>query len=207
MNGFHDVSFPMLLARGAVCTIDHHAEIIQLASGQEIRQSKWSTSRRSWDVGGAVRDLASLQNLVSFFEARSGPLYGFRFRDPLDHSSAAPQQAVRFDDQPLGIGDGVETQFQLTKSIEGLVRPITKPISETVQIGANNSERLEGWSVDALTGVVSFETPPAAGDLLSSGFEFDCAVRFGSDRLQATIEAFGAGRAVNVNLIELPATI
>ncbi|MEO1660942.1 MAG: DUF2460 domain-containing protein [Pseudomonadota bacterium] len=204
MTDFHDILFPMRLARGAVCSVEHGVEIIQLASGQEVRQSKWAASRRSWDVGGAVRDLASLQELVSFFEARSGPLHGFRFRDPLDHSSALPGQTRDFEDQYIGTGNGIETRFQLCKLIGSVSRKITKPVTDTVQVSVNGAERLSGWSVDSQSGVVSFESPPAVGDTVSAGFMFDCAVRFGSDRLQTVIEAFGAGRAANVSLIELP---
>ncbi len=204
MTDFQDVLFPMRLARGAVCTVEHGVEIVQLASGQEVRQSKWSMSRRSWDVGGAVRDLASLQELASFFEARSGSLQGFRFRDPLDHSSALPKQAINSGDQPIGHGDGVETRFQLIKTIGDHIRKVTKPVAGTVQVSINGTEVSTGWLVDTLTGALTFDIPPADGDVISAGFEFDCAVRFGTDRLQTVIEAFGAGRAANVSLVELP---
>lgn len=204
MSDFHDVSFPMRLSRGATCNIDSDVEVIQLASGREIRQRKWSNLRRSWDVGGAVSDLASLRALVSFFEARSGPIYGFRFRDPLDHSSASQERRVRFDDQPLGIGDGVEKRFQLMKRNGSGSRTITKPVAGSVHVGINGIESAAGWSVDPMTGLVTFATPPEIGDVLTSGFTFDCPVRFGANRLQAVIEAFGAGRALSVSLLELP---
>jgi len=85
MSGFHDVSFPMRLALGAVGGPERRTEVLALASGREVRNAVWARSKRRWDVGGAVTDLAGLQALLAFFEARMGRLYGFRFRDPLDH--------------------------------------------------------------------------------------------------------------------------
>ncbi|MEQ9315143.1 MAG: DUF2460 domain-containing protein, partial [Henriciella sp.] len=60
-----------------------------------------------------------------------------------------------------------------------------------------------GWSLDATTGVVSFDTAPAEGAFISAGFEFDCPVRFDTDFLDISIETSGAGRVVSVPLVEL----
>lgn len=203
MTGFHDVSLPMRLALGAVGGPEWRTEIVSLASGAEVRNSAWSQSRRRWDIGSAVTDLVGLQTLVAFFEARSGPLYGFRFRDPLDHCSAAPAQAVSANDQSIGIGDGVRTQFQLSKAYGSYLRRISKPIPDSVEIGLDGSADSDGWSLDPSTGVVSFETPPLAGVQISAGFEFECPVRFENTQIQAVIEAFNAGRVVSLGLVEL----
>ena len=118
---FHDVSFPMTLALGAKGGPDWRTDVLQLASGAEVRNSAWSRARRRWEVGSAVTDLADLQTLVAFFEARSGPLHGFRFRDPLDHQSCAIGETVQCDDQSLGMGDGTATEFQLIKTANLLI--------------------------------------------------------------------------------------
>jgi len=203
MIGFHEVRFPMRLALGAIGGPERQTEIIALASGREVRSAKWARSRRRWTVGGALSDLASLQALVSFFEARAGRLYGFRFRDPLDYSSASAGEDVHFEDQIIGYGDGAAQSFQLVKTTMGVGREISKPDSGSVHIGLDGLLLADGWGVDDTTGIVTFETPPAAGSLLTAGFEFDCPVRFDSDHIQAVIEAFGAGRVTNIGLVEL----
>ena len=204
MNGFHEVSFPMRLARGAVGGLERRTDVIALASGREVRNSQWAGSRRRWELGSAISDLAQLQALVAFFEARQGRLYGFRFRDPLDHSSAAPGQDVQFSDQELGTGDGIRAVFQLRKAMGGVWREISKPVAGSVMVGLDGNHMEAGWALDATTGTLTFETPPADGQAVTAGFQFDCPVRFETDQIQAVIEAFGAGRVARVGLVELP---
>lgn len=200
---FHEVQFPMRLSLGAIGGPERMTDVLSLASGKEIRNARWSRSRRRWDVGGAITDLGSLQDLLSFFEARMGRLYGFRFRDPLDHSSAPAGSEPRFDDQNLGIGDGETRVFQLAKTSNNVARDIQKPVLGSLRIGLGGAPVIEGWSVDYATGEIAFEQAPMAGATLTAGFEFDCPVRFESDQIQAVIEAFGAGRVASVGLTEL----
>lgn len=203
MSGFHEISFPMRLALGAVGGPERRTEIVTLASGHEVRNAKWARARRRWDVGSAVSDLADLQALLNFFEARHGQLYGFRFRDPLDASSALPGGAVTATDQVLGVGDGAANRFQLVKEYGGVTRTILKPVAGTVRVALNGAEALTGWSVDTSAGTLLFDVPPSDGEVVTAGFEFECPVRFESDRLDGVIEAFGAGRVVSAALIEL----
>jgi uncharacterized protein (TIGR02217 family) len=203
MSGFHDVPFPMQLALGAIGGPERRTEVLALASGREVRNANWSRSRRRWDIGGTITNLTRLQTLIDFFEARSGRLFGFRFRDPLDFSSAVPGANPSHTDQDLGFGDGKQTSFQLRKLSDAHVRDIQKPVLGTVLIGMDGALVENGWSIDASTGTVTFDTPPSDGTLISAGFEFDCAVRFESDQIQAVIEAFGAGRVASVGLIEI----
>ncbi|MEM7459235.1 MAG: DUF2460 domain-containing protein [Pseudomonadota bacterium] len=204
---FHDVQFPMPLALGAVGGPEWRTDLVTLASGQEVRNASWSKGRRRWQVGSAITDLASLQSLVAFFEARAGRLHGFRFRDPLDHASCAPGDDISFRDQSLGTGDGLTTVFQLQKTQAGVSRLILKPMAETVSIGVDGQLLETGWSVDALKGQITFETAPIAAATVTAGFEYDCAVRFDSDQIEAVIEAYGAGRIADLTLIELPASV
>ena len=203
IQAFHDVRFPMRLSLGAIGGPERATEILSLASGQEIRNARWTQSRRRWDVGGAVTDLSHLQEIISFFEARMGRLFGFRFRDPLDFSSAEPGESVTFDDQQIGVGDGATTSFQLVKTTGMAARTITKPAPGTVTVGLDGQSIASDWSVDHMSGRVTFATPPADGSTVTAGFEFDCAARFESDQIQAVIESFGAGRVANLGIVEL----
>lgn len=203
MSGFHEVQFPIRLALGAIGGPERQTEVITLASGKEVRNAKWAGSRRRWDVGGAITDIARLQELISFFEARAGRLYGFRFRDPIDFSSALPGQTINFDDQPLGTGDGETLVFQLRKHQQDVAREITKPVLGTVVIGIDGVRVETGWAADLSNGLITFEMAPPLGSVLTAGFEFDCPVRFESDQIQAVIEAFGAGRIASVGLVEI----
>ncbi|MFY8146656.1 MAG: DUF2460 domain-containing protein, partial [Rhodobacter sp.] len=53
------------------------------------------------------------------------------------------------------------------------------------------------------TGTVTFALAPALGAVISAGFEFDVPVRFDTDRIQTSIEAFQAGEVPSVPVVEL----
>lgn len=194
MTGFHDVRLPLRFALGAMGGVERRTQIVALTSGRETRNGVWSGSRRSWDLAGAVQKTEDVAELVRFFEARSGRLHGFRFRDPLDY---------RATNEVIGVGNGVETAFALSKSVGTTRRAITKPLASSVTVSVDGSPQTSGWSVDLLTGIVVFDSPPAAGAEISADFEFDVPVRFDTDRLETRLDGFGTASLVSVPLIEL----
>ncbi len=200
-SGFHDVSFPMPLALNASGGPEWRVDVVALASGEEIRNAPWRASRRRWDVGSAVMRLDALATVLGFFEARGGRRYGFRFRDPFDHTSASLGNSVSPTDQLIGQGDGTTQTFQLVKAYGVHRRVITKPVHDSVRAGVDGVE--QSVTVDPVTGRISFANPPPPGAAIMAGFLFDCAVRFDTDRLELSRETFGAGRVLNLALIEL----
>lgn len=208
MSAFHDVSFPLPLALGASGGPERRTEFVRLGSGRETRNTPWAHGRRRYDAGGAVRTHDDLHALISFFEARRGMLHSFRFRDGFDWKSCAPSQAPSALDQALGDGDGVTVAFALKRAYgePGYLyeRPITKPQPGSVLIAIDGAPLSGGaYTVDAATGVVTFASPPALGAAITAGFLFDTHVRFDVDRLDITLDAFNAGRAVSAPLIEV----
>ena len=59
------------------------------------------------------------------------------------------------------------------------------------------------FEVDWETGVLTFDTPPAAGERVSAGFEFDVPVRFDTDRIQVSVASFQAGDVPHVPVVEV----
>lgn len=198
---FHEVSFPVPLALAATGGPERQTDVVTLASGAERRNAVWAGSRRRWDVGSAALKLDALQALVDFFEARGGRLYGFRFRDALDDRSCVIGAMPTATDQVIGIGDGTRASFQLVKAYGGHARPILKPVAGTVLVAVNGAAAAFG--VDETSGVVTLDTAPEDGAVVTAGFRFDCPVRFDTDRLDITLDGFGAGRALRVPLVEL----
>ena len=70
-------------------------DVVVLGSGAEERNARWAHSRRRYDAGYGVKTFDALSQVIAFFEERRGRLYGFRWRDRLDNSSAAPDAAER----------------------------------------------------------------------------------------------------------------
>lgn len=205
MTDFHDAVFPLPLAFGARGGPHRKTDIVPLASGAEHRNSPHALSRRTYDAGAGLKTLADIQTLTAFFEARRGQHYSFRLRDPLDHQSGPAGNTLSAEDQEIGIGDGLQTAFQLTKTYgdsAGIyVRPITKPVAGTLMIAVNGE--IVSAVVDPLTGIVTFADAPVHGAIISAGFQFDVQVRFAADHLDISLESFGAGKALSVPMVEV----
>ena len=208
MTDFHDISFPLSLAFGASGGPSRVTEITQLASGAEHRNTPHASSRRRYNAGVGIKTHDELHQLITFFEARMGQLYSFRFRDPLDFSSCAPSKSPSPTDQIIGTGDGERLSFGLVKNYKDdggqYQRPITKAVPDSVLLAANGiSISAPQYSLDSLTGQITFTQAPDLGAVITAGFEFDVHVRFDTDQLDLALEAFGAGQAANIPLIEV----
>ena len=136
-QGFHEVSLPLRLALGATGGPARRTDIVALSNGGESRNARWADSRRRYDVGTGIRSIEDLYALTAFFEARRGQLYGFRFRDPMDHASAAPGTSIAATDQEIGTGDGEKAVFQLVKHYGETERIIGKPVPGSVLVAVN----------------------------------------------------------------------
>lgn len=207
MSGFHEVRFPDRIAYGSIGGPRFATTVIETASGHEQRNMEWSEARAEYDVGSGLAGEEDLALLLAFFRARKGRAYGFRFRDWSDYRSAPDNGAVTPLDQHLGVGDGATTAFQLVKSYASGPashrRVIAKPVAGTVRVALDGVEQTGGWTVDATTGIVTFDTAPAEGVVVTAGFEFDVPVRFRDDSLRLSIETFAAGEAPSVGLVEI----
>lgn len=206
---FHDTRFPTNLSYGSLGGPQRLTEIVTLANGHEERSTPWAHARRSYDAGFGLRSLADLEALIAFFEARSGQLHAFRWKDWTDYTSSPLGAAVTPYDQRLGMGNGVQTQFQLIKAYasgaQTYLRPIRKPVNNTVHCAIGGDPVIFGvdYNVDHTTGVITFDAPPDIGAEITAGFEFDVPVRFDTDSLQTSIATYNAGEVPNVPVIEV----
>ncbi|MDQ0506540.1 DUF2460 domain-containing protein [Xanthobacter agilis] len=211
MAAFHDILFPIDVALGASGGPERVTQVVTTATGREERNTRLADSRRRWDAGYGVKTLAALSQVVAFFEERRGRLYGFRWRDRLDHSSAPPGLVPSPLDQIIATGDGATAAFALTKTYGAFhapyVRPIAKPVSGTVRVAVDGTEQGEGtaFSTDTAGGrIVFLDTHvPAAGAVVTAGFLFDVPVRFDTDFLEVNLSAFAAGEIPRVPVIEI----
>ena len=208
---FHEILFPLDIALKSAGGPERRTDVVVLGSGREERNARWAHSRRRYDAGYGVKTFDALSQVVAFFEERRGRLYGFRWRDRLDHASAAAGTAVSATDQVIGVGDGATATFQLAKTYGSVYAPyqraIVKPVSGSVLVAVDSVAAVEGtaYSLDETTGLVTFLAGhiPASGSSITAGFLFDVPVRFDSDYLEVDLSAFAAGAIPKIPLIEI----
>lgn len=206
---FHEIRFPANLSFGSVGGPERRTEIVTLTNGYEERNTPWAHSRRRYDAGLGLRALDDVAALLDFYEARSGQVHGFRWKDWSDFKSCPPSRQPRFDDQIIARGDGVRVTFQLIKAYASgpgrYERPVTKPVANTVRAGVGGSERFPDgdYEVDFETGLITFAEPPEPDAEVTAGYEFDVPVRFDTDRITVSVASFQAGEMPAVPVIEV----
>jgi uncharacterized protein (TIGR02217 family) len=211
MPAFHEVLFPLDIALKSAGGPERRTEIVALGSGAEARNTRWAHSRRRYDAGYGVKTLDALSAAVAFFEERRGRLFGFRWRDRLDHASAPPGAAITPLDQAIGTGDGATATFALAKTYGAAyapyARPIAKPVAGSVRVAVAGTELTAGtaFTCDTTTGMVTFLSGhiPATGAAITAGFIFDVPVRFDTDYLEVDLSAFAAGAIPRIPLVEI----
>lgn len=202
---FHHVRFPLDIALGARGGPERRTDVVTLAGGGEQRNGRWARSRRRYNAGYGVKSRADMAAVLAFFEERRGRLHGFLWRDGLDHCSGGATPLPT--DQVIGTGDGEKTSFQLVKrygaAFDPYLRLIAKPVAGSVRVAVDGSELVTGWSVDATSGIVSFEEAPEDGASVTAGFVFDVPVRFDTDRLDIELNGFDGAEAPSIPLVEI----
>jgi uncharacterized protein (TIGR02217 family) len=186
--------------------IDHFGRLgLEGASTRAIaRDAETLMSSITYHFGGK-------EGLYLGVEERRGMLYGFRFRDRADFKSCAPDATPGPLDQKLGIGDGAQCAFQLSKTYGAAFAPyardICKPVAGSVRVAVNGVEKVAGtdFDVDVASGIVTFRNglAPPHDSVVTAGFLFDVPVRFDSDYLEVDFSAFDAGEIPKIPIIEI----
>lgn len=195
-------------------------QLVAVDSGSEQANQRWQDPIRDINIPQGVRDFATFNALQKHWLVMSGPAKTWPWRDPTDFASrdlttinVAP--SVAGTDQALGTGDGVTTQFQLTKAYV-LGSPAT-PYSRDIHFPVLSSVIVfvDGvlaslhsppytYSVSRPGGIVTFTTPPANGAVLTAGFLFDIQVRFDSDdTFRAIMQTYSVSGFSDVPLREV----
>lgn len=194
---FIEVQFPTDISYGSSGGPEYATDVVASSSGYEQRNVNWDQARTRYNVAHGVKTKAQLDALIAFFRARKGRAHGFRFKDWTDYQAT----------ETLGTGDGTRTQFQLIKSyVSGVVtetRTIKKPVAGTVQVYKNAVLQSSGVSVGTTTGVVTFTVAPTVGQVITASFQFDVPVRFDTDKLSASLDAYGIHSWLDIPLVEV----
>lgn len=195
---FVEVRFPDDISYGSSGGPEYATDVVATESGHEQRNINWQDARARYNVAHGVKTQAQLDALIAFFRARKGRAIGFRFKDWGDY---------RGINQLLGTGDGSAVQFQLVKRYASggteEMRAITRPVAGTVNIYLDSMLKTSGVTVDTVSGLVTLSPAPGAGVSVTADYEFDVPVRFDTDLLSASIDAYGVHSWHDIPLVEL----
>ena len=202
---YDDLIFPPRLAYTSSGGPSFSTTVIGTASGRESRNRNWIAPLRKYNATKPAMTVSEYEELVRHFASAGGKHAGFPFEDPLDYSSHPLSLDPTSTDQVIGVGDGLQTEFQLIKQYafasQQYVRAIKKPRHGTVAVaveGVNLSEF--DFEVDYSTGIVSFNSAPVGE--ITAGYEFFVPVRYDSDDFLARIDDIDA-IVVDIPLVEI----
>ena len=182
---FQDIKFPDEISFGSKGGPEFDTTVLELSSGVEKFNTNWQRPRAKYDVSHGIKSRAEMDVLTAFFYVSFGQAFSFRFKDWADYTVSTTQ---------IGVGDGVEVDFQLIKIYTftpiTYTRLITKPVVGTLLgVTVNAVSQTEGvdYTVDYITGIVTFTVaPPAAELVVFDSLEFDVHCRFATDHLNIT---------------------
>lgn len=197
--------------------------ITGVSSGSEHRNRNWKHPLHRYTSPEAIRSHDDIEDIRDHWMVTAGPFLSFPIRDPMDFASRRLLKpnlppALFPTDQVLGVGDGSNRDFQLSKSYtrggKSYTRPIYLPVvtSVLVAIDAKSTATADPtlpsgpylWDVSRQGGVVTFDHAPQAGQVVTAGFLFDVPVRFeGDDSLDAILQAYQLSGVADLTFVEV----
>jgi uncharacterized protein (TIGR02217 family) len=223
---FFECEFPRTIAFKRLGGDGFFTTVNKGFGGQEQRNKNWSQTHAKYTVDLTtpgpltVGRLLFIEQLRAFFDVVSGQGDAFRFYDHVNGKARG---------QIIGVGNGALTVFQLTKTstvgppggglTRSYVRNLTKivdpsvmnylgvPLRRTLNIYLNGVvQAVNAYTLDATTGLVTFDSAPGGAVVITADCEFDIPVRFNKDQYEPQVEESdipGGQPIISVHSVEL----
>jgi uncharacterized protein (TIGR02217 family) len=195
----HDTRLPEQVERGVEGGPRFDTVVNISDGGIPDTNQNWTYPLFFGNVSYGIQSREDFEDVLAFFRARRGRMYGFLFKDWSDYI---------IEDQLLGTGDGSTVLFQTIKSypddILPFTRRITRPVESTMTISVNGSPiSSSAWSLDAL-GVIHLNSAPGVGQGVRVVYgEFDIPVMFDTDQFLVVMQSFEAGEIPRLGIREV----
>lgn len=193
--------FPDDIAEGSGGGPGFKTNVFESHGGEEQRTQVWSLLRGKYDVSYGIRNKEDMDLVRAFFINVRGRALGFRFKDWGDYELV---------NELIGVGDGVQTVFRLTKTYAGgnpYVRRIFKPRAETVvvRVAGVTQTLTTDYTLDATTGTITWEAGsiPADTEEVRVDCEFDIAARFDTDAMASVHDGWRTENWASIPIVEL----
>jgi len=164
--------------------IYRRVEIVEMANGFEERNTPQAHHRRRISLVYGAHQTAQIEEVRAAWMVALGPIYAFRFKDWSDYKTSAGGSAPGNADQSIGAGDGIEVDFQLSKTVSfgatSYAHPIKAPVDGSLLVAVAGVAQVEGvdFTADYDTGLITFTAAPADTLAITAGCMFDVWVRF-----------------------------
>lgn len=187
---FVEERFPTEISYGSKGGPSFRTTVFESEAGFEQRNREWAKARCRYDASYGITDKDNMKAVLDFFYNMGGKATGFRWKDWSDYRIVA---------QNIGTGNGVALTFQIIKTYivgaQTYTREIKKPVAHadspfTVTVGGTPLTYTTDYTVDATTGIITFTSPPADLAAIAVTCQFDVPVRFDTDEMMITLEAF-----------------
>ena len=194
---FHEIQFPPKIAYGASGGPEFSTSVAISLNGFEHRNLNWQSARGKWDISTGIKNSNDIDEVISFFRARFGKAYGFRFKDWSDYKAIS---------QIIAVGDNQTKHFQLIKDYKSgdhsYRRDILKPVDGSIKVYVNEKETYS-YKVNTTNGIITFDEAIEEGTTISADFEFDVPARFDVD--QIVVRASGPNQFVadSITIVEI----
>lgn len=197
-----NVRIPVWIEQGAKGGPMFNTQINRSQGGSDTSIILWQYPLHMYDIGYGISQKSEFSTILDFFYARRGRGYGFRFKDWSDFEITAQQ---------IGVGNGVLTTFQITKTYSDAVRSFSRKITRieagTALVYVNGVLRTltTHYTINNDTGLITFQPGfiPAAAALVTVTCSFDVPVRFDNDRLDVELQVFDSGMINGIILSEV----
>ena len=193
---FHDVQMPRFMEAFAVGKPEFSTSCALTISGRELRNLDCEQAKQRYLFKNCFLSQIEFEQFNSFFRARRGRNFSFRFRDLVDY------QVVK---QFIANGDGYTQEFPLVKlyadSVSPYFRTITKPVKGSIKIYLENEEIDADVNYDK--GILNLGRPLAREQILLADFIFDVAVRFSNDSFEYNYCNDGSVELEGIELLEV----
>lgn len=186
---------------------EYNTEIVAMLNKAEKRNARWAQSRFFATVPFLNLSPERYDSVLAMFEDRMGRWGAFLYRNRLSYTA---------EDVEFGVGDGVQTEFQLVAEVQVGLRKRTRNVyaiyvpeedSNGEAVPADVVVRVNGSatpvSIDYDRGVVTFSAAPAMGAVLTWSGEYSHWVRFANDRLPFSIDNRSAEGFTTNGMIEV----
>ena len=171
--------------------------VSQAESGREVRVALRSLPLFEWDLPYGILRPADQSQFWGFYNQCYGGYDTFLFDDKSDDFAQGAQ---------LGVGDGSTTQFQFVRSYGGLFVEPRLDIQQTPapNIYLNGVLQSSGYSINYFnSGIITFTTAPASGEVITATFYFYWRVRFKEDQLAIDLIYEGLANLKKVTLAQV----